>query len=480
MATEYPTPQNPLPRNPCGWFAVGLCHELQAGDVRAVSAFGRNMVLFRTGTGKVSLLDAYCAHLGTNLGQGGKVEQECLRCPFHRWGFGTDGTCVDIPYASKLPPQARVRAYPVVERNGALLAWFHPLGAPPSFMIPEFSTSGWSKHTWVELILPVHIQEVAENGIDVAHFLPIHRSQRSGATVLDGKSIPFHFQLQTAYEGDGMGIPGENLNVTTDWSYYGMGMFLGVTKADDFGTEVRHLFHFTPIPGDRLHFRCAIGTNLQTIDESLLEMAMEKNAEVTIRNLQEDAPIWKHKRYLTRPVLCDGDGPYAQLRRWTNQFFLAQTEGKLSTASMVDLEEPDLEPRSYAIAAPTAASEKPGPTPAPPARAVSAEAVARIFFEKMQAEFTPAAVNGDFVVQYDIGGEEGGQYVVEVRDKQYRVSQGTHATPNLRVTIHASDWLRMHSGELGSARAYLTGKLKIAGDMKLARKLANVFPITTS
>ena len=60
------------------------------------------------------------------------------------------------------------------------------------------------------------------------------------------------------------------------------------------------------------------------------------------------------------------------------------------------------------------------------------------------------------------------------------MSQGTHSVPDVRVTIKASDWLRMHSGELGSARAYLTGKLKVAGDMKLARSLATIFPITTS
>ena len=70
----------------------------------------------------------------------------------------------------------------------------------------------------------------------------------------------------------------------------------------------------------------------------------------------------------------------------------------------------------------------------------------------MPAEFNPAAVNSDFVVQYEIGGEEGGPYFVEVRDKQYRVAPGNHATPTVRVTIHASDWFRMHSGELGGAR----------------------------
>jgi putative sterol carrier protein len=95
----------------------------------------------------------------------------------------------------------------------------------------------------------------------------------------------------------------------------------------------------------------------------------------------------------------------------------------------------------------------------------------------MAAQFNPAAVNRSFVVQYEIGGEEGGAYIVEVRDQKYQVTEGNHEAPDVRVSIQAADWLGLHSGQLGSARAYLTGKLKVTGDMKLARKLATIFPI---
>jgi putative sterol carrier protein len=261
------------------------------------------------------------------------------------------------------------------------------------------------------------------------------------------------------------------------------------------------MFHFTPVPGERIHFRCAISVNLETMEESLLELVQEKNAEITIRNLQEDAPIWEHKRYLTRPLVCDGDGSYGQLRHWTKQFYIPESEAvgakvdeKKPSPPAHGQDEPEREDRYSEIAAPSSACEKSDPRPIQPSsvtHAATAEApgavegdltraVSRIFFEKMPADFKPAAVNSDFVVQYDIGGEEGGPYFVEVRDKKYRVALGKHATPNVRVTIHASDWLHLHSGELGSARAYLTGKLKVAGDLKLARRLATIFPITPS
>jgi putative sterol carrier protein len=208
--------------------------------------------------------------------------------------------------------------------------------------------------------------------------------------------------------------------------------------------------------------------------------------------------IWKHKRYLTRPVLCDGDGPYQLLRHWTSQFFVPESEecarnlakGEPSSRMSVQ-DEPDREVSSAETAAPIGACTQPPPAQvqaesvctAPAAGLAgtgsqgSAKAVSHIFFEKMAAQFNPAAVTSNFVVQYEIGGEEGGVYVVEVRDRQYQVTEGKHEAPDVCVRIQATDWLCLHSGELGSARAYLSGRLKVSGDMKLARHLATIFPI---
>jgi hypothetical protein len=39
------------------------------------------------------------------------------------------------------------------------------------------------------------------------------------------------------------------------------------------------------------------------------------------RQLGQDIPIWEHKRYVERPVLCDGDGPIGVFRQWCRQFY---------------------------------------------------------------------------------------------------------------------------------------------------------------
>jgi hypothetical protein len=34
-----------------------------------------------------------------------------------------------------------------------------------------------------------------------------------------------------------------------------------------------------------------------------------------------DIPIWNHKIYKESPILCDGDGPIHQYRKWFSQFY---------------------------------------------------------------------------------------------------------------------------------------------------------------
>jgi hypothetical protein len=40
-----------------------------------------------------------------------------------------------------------------------------------------------------------------------------------------------------------------------------------------------------------------------------------------VRQTNEDIPIWENKVHHARPVLCDGDGPIANYRRWCRQFY---------------------------------------------------------------------------------------------------------------------------------------------------------------
>jgi hypothetical protein len=40
------------------------------------------------------------------------------------------------------------------------------------------------------------------------------------------------------------------------------------------------------------------------------------------QQMEEDLVIWDRKKYYARPLLCDGDGPFAKFRRWYGQFLV--------------------------------------------------------------------------------------------------------------------------------------------------------------
>lgn len=89
------------PPYPNGWYSILESSSLKPGKATSVSCLGETFAVYRTAEGKVNVLDAYCPHLGANLGVGGRVEGDNIVCPFHQWSFrGTDGQCTNVPYSN--------------------------------------------------------------------------------------------------------------------------------------------------------------------------------------------------------------------------------------------------------------------------------------------------------------------------------------------------------------------------------------------
>ena len=67
------------------------------------------------------------------------------------------------------------------------------------------------------------------------------------------------------------------------------------------------------------------------------------------------------------------------------------------------------------------------------------------------------------------------QYHFRVVNESIEVQAGTHASPSITITMKESDYLDMVNGKLNGQMAFMSGKLKIAGDMGLALRLQNLF-----
>lgn len=113
-----------------GWHCLGLARTFRDGKPHQVDAFGSSLVVFADSKGQLKVLDAYCRHMGGNLAQG-SVKGDSVACPFHDWRWGGNGRCTDIPYARRVPPLAKTRAWLTLERNGQLFVWHDPQAIRP-------------------------------------------------------------------------------------------------------------------------------------------------------------------------------------------------------------------------------------------------------------------------------------------------------------------------------------------------------------
>lgn len=177
-------PASAFPAYPASWYLYCSSAQLRRRPL-AKTMLGRQLVAFRTGRGRVAILDGRCAHLGADLG-GGSVRGESIRCPYHNWEYGTDGRCTRIPgLCGAIPRFARQAVYPAEERCGYV---FFFNGQKPLFPLPFFFDTEPA-----ELTASVPFRFVANcswylfasHAFDLQHFAAVHDRRLLGAPVID-------------------------------------------------------------------------------------------------------------------------------------------------------------------------------------------------------------------------------------------------------------------------------------------------------
>jgi putative sterol carrier protein len=80
-----------------------------------------------------------------------------------------------------------------------------------------------------------------------------------------------------------------------------------------------------------------------------------------------------------------------------------------------------------------------------------------------------AGMNGVF--QFDLSGEGGGVWHVSLADGEGHVAEGPADNAGVVISMAAEDFVALTEGRLDGTMAFMSGKLKVKGDMGLAMKL---------
>jgi putative sterol carrier protein len=99
-------------------------------------------------------------------------------------------------------------------------------------------------------------------------------------------------------------------------------------------------------------------------------------------------------------------------------------------------------------------------------------------FEAMPGRFNAAAAAGlNKTLQFRITGEEPGVWTIRIADSAAHLIQDAVENPDVTFTVDGKDWQAMEAGKLNTMNAFMAGKLKVTGDMGLAIKVPQIFPL---
>ena len=98
------------------------------------------------------------------------------------------------------------------------------------------------------------------------------------------------------------------------------------------------------------------------------------------------------------------------------------------------------------------------------------------FFDQMPAAFQKdVAASLSCLYQFDLSGEGGGKWFVEVRNGSLEVGEGVRPNPDVTLMAAAKDYVDIAEGRKSAMLALATGRFKIKGHLGMAMKLEKIF-----
>jgi putative sterol carrier protein len=109
------------------------------------------------------------------------------------------------------------------------------------------------------------------------------------------------------------------------------------------------------------------------------------------------------------------------------------------------------------------------------------EAIIGEVFHRMEQHFKPSSATGvDAVVHWKVTGPSDGavdHYEVVLRDGTCTASTDPQHEPRVTLTLDAVDFMRLVTGNAAGPMLFMSGKLKIEGDLMFSAQIQSMFTI---
>ena len=191
------------------WYPLALAQEVTADAPLGVDFLGTRVVAYRDAAGKPVVQGAYCPHLGADLSLGAMIEGQ-LRCPFHHWRYDAGGACVHIPTGDRIPPEAKLAAYPAAEAWGLVWAFN---GAAPLFPVPRMpdaEAGAIAIEAYCRGPRSLDPFIAVSNGVDFQHLRTLHGLKASAPDRVDVGPYAIEFAIETEHYAQHGLITGTN------------------------------------------------------------------------------------------------------------------------------------------------------------------------------------------------------------------------------------------------------------------------------
>jgi phenylpropionate dioxygenase-like ring-hydroxylating dioxygenase large terminal subunit len=167
------------------WYMAGWSDEL-TNQLLSRRLFDRQIVLYRAANGAVTALADRCPHRFAPLSKGTR-KGDAIQCSYHGLTFDALGQCIHNPFSDKIPANANVQSWMVVERHDIMWLWGGSPHEADAALIPDFNMiqntdTVRAIHGYTLLETPYEF--VTDNLMDLSHIEFVHKGSFAGAGVI--------------------------------------------------------------------------------------------------------------------------------------------------------------------------------------------------------------------------------------------------------------------------------------------------------